>query len=520
MVLPNVPRAVAWAFAVGLALRSSLLFWGVVLLPHEGPYHPDEPSSYMHAARFPGNVLDNRAFVHGTTVPYVVALPLLPFRPFTSTGQYQFLCQMSLRLVSLALGAGSVLLLFAYARGVLGERAATSAAWLLAVSPAHVLLSALATQDVMMSGVLLVFLLFLRRACAGAAARDFALAGVALGVLVGMKVSGLLFAPLVAVSLWESRHVGGRRTPQDLLRCATVLLGTALGVFLATNPHVLLAWPDFVHHWQEQKRVWFDRTWIPAAELPMRAFKATRLALTAPVALLGLIGASLLPLRHKRAGLVLLALLVLYYAAFRHYLQVRFLATIAPVLCLAAAAALQATLGDRRNWSTRLGLVAVCVFCLQDALTGIAVRLDDPRTRAARFLAREAAPGTSCARLPAPGAALAWEWEYPYLPPLSLTPLPVEASPDLVLVSAPTEHAMRRALGWPTRASEWMHFHPPSAEQLRIAAAVLGDTGPYELWASFEPRLPPRGNIRGETAYDFGGVGVKVYRRRRGLPPG
>jgi hypothetical protein len=65
-------------FVAGLMLRASTILWGVPLLPYVGTYHPDERTTYEHALYFPGNYGVDTNFIHGATVPYLMAAILSP----------------------------------------------------------------------------------------------------------------------------------------------------------------------------------------------------------------------------------------------------------------------------------------------------------------------------------------------------------------------------------------------------------------------------------------------------------
>ena len=65
---------------IGFLLRVSTILWGVPVLPFVGIYHPDEHSTYSHALYFPQTYGIETNFVHGSTLPYLMAALLSPVK--------------------------------------------------------------------------------------------------------------------------------------------------------------------------------------------------------------------------------------------------------------------------------------------------------------------------------------------------------------------------------------------------------------------------------------------------------
>ena len=81
----------------GFMLRASTILWGVPLLPYVGTYHPDERTTYEHALYFPGNYGVDTNFIHGATVPYLMAAILSPVRWVVTFENWELVCRLGMR---------------------------------------------------------------------------------------------------------------------------------------------------------------------------------------------------------------------------------------------------------------------------------------------------------------------------------------------------------------------------------------------------------------------------------------
>ena len=121
-----------------------------------------------------------------------------------------------------------------------GRRVAGMAAALLAVSPLHVLNSALATLDVPAAFLATLVLLLTLRAFDSERRRDFAWLGVAAGALLGTKITAaiVLVAPVTLLAA---------RPPGAASPALSVLAGSiALAVFAVTTPSVVVHPKDYL----------------------------------------------------------------------------------------------------------------------------------------------------------------------------------------------------------------------------------------------------------------------------------
>ena len=216
-------RALLGVAVLALALRLLPLGWGAGLRPHEGFYHPDEPKVFASTAGFPGNYLSNPILIYGTAVQYGLGVVLLPAKvlwawglrppPFAHYGHFVLLAERGLHVL---LGVLTVLVLYRLGLRLFDRRVALLASTLLAISPLHVLNSALATLDVPAAFLATLVLLLSLRAFDSERRRDFVWLGVAAGALLGTKIAAsvALVAPLTLLvataSLTSSKVIWSR----------------------------------------------------------------------------------------------------------------------------------------------------------------------------------------------------------------------------------------------------------------------------------------------------------------------
>ena len=184
-------RLLCLILMVAFVLRVAPLLWGVPLRPEIRSFHPDEGKVYGVVADFPEIYGTTAPFPgYGTAVQYIVGTVLLPVKAVVvgfadHPYAYRILAQLAMRMTSVVLGVGCIVLLYALGARLFDRATATAAAALLAVSFFHTLNSAVGTLDVplcflVMVNVLVGFEIFENPRPAG-----FALLGICTGVLVG-----------------------------------------------------------------------------------------------------------------------------------------------------------------------------------------------------------------------------------------------------------------------------------------------------------------------------------------------
>ena len=313
------------------------------------------------------------------------------------------------------------------------------AAGFTALSFAHCLNSAFATQDVIIGFLILACYLTLTSA---ANLGQLVVSGGLLGVLLGTKVSsvivlvGLPALAVVDIVRTTRDERAAINTVKQWMTWGALYLSTAFIVFAVTNPHVILNFSGFVQYWFEAKAFWFDQTSVSWSEVPTIWWRNTAIAVGVPAVVACLVGA-LLPSRNRLEKLIILSLLISFYLFHRHYFYPRFVSSIAPLICLFASRACMA-LVSQKIWIVRaVGVGAAAVILAVSGLNtalGINSRYNDPRTRAARWLKTNLPRGSQV------GMAEIYPdrivWESPRLDNLELKIVSPLSRPDTIVMSS------------------------------------------------------------------------------------
>ena len=510
---------------VGFLLRVSTILWGVPVLPFVGTYHPDEYSTYGHALYFPSRYGIETSFIHGSTLPYLMAALLSPVKAMITFEQWDLVCRIGLRLLSVFAGTASLLLVYRIGRRLYDELTGLLAAGFTALSFTHCLNSAFATQDVIIGFLILACYLTLTRATN---LGQLVVSGGLLGVLLGTKVSSLTalvgLPALAVVDIVRARNdeKATIKTVKQWITWGALYLSAAFIVFGATNPHVILNFSGFVKYWFEAKAFWFDQTSVPWSEVPAIWWRTTAIAVGAPAVIACIVGV-LLPSRNRLEKFVILSLLISFYVFHRHYLYPRFVASITPFICLFAARACAALL-SQKNWIVRgVGIGAAVVILSVSGLNttlGINSRYNDPRTRAARWLKTRLPQGSSVGMAEIYTGLIGWE--APRLDNLGLKIVSPLSWPDAIVMSS-TSYAIihdrlqsSKLKNWtwdPRHRIDWWAYSPPSPEIFKMFYQVINENG-YRLRVEFAPTdgYPQTSFV---SAPDFAS-GIRIYQRNPG----
>lgn len=389
-------RGLGLALAVALAVRLGGLFWGLPDDSQRWSFHPDEYRLVDAAARVVAEpTLHPTRFQYGSLAVY---LPALAGAPFAWAGLLESPRGWHLvgRLVSLVAALGTVWATWALARRLVGPSAAGVAALALALAPGHALLSTWATPDA--PATLCVTLALAATAAAidadgRRATRALLLAGLAAGLAAGVKYSaGAVALAPVAAALFAVR------APDVATRLARGSGAGALSlvVFAAVTPHAFLSTDEFlkdleyelVTHPRHGHGNLFEATgdgWSHhlVANLPY--------LLGWPLAVAGLVGLVPLARRGGRGGRVTVGFALLLFAALGTS-QVRFmryLLPLAPILCVAAGAALAGGARPRAPWRRLAVAMLLGYTALLAALQLAALADSDPRECALAHLEAE-----------------------------------------------------------------------------------------------------------------------------------
>lgn len=505
----------------GFLLRISTILWGTGMLPYSGRYHPDEAYTVKHAVDFPGNYGRDKNFLTGSTVPYLVATVLLPAKPFVAQKHWELVCLLAMRLFSVLAGTGAILLIYRLARELFEEgTTALLAAGFTAVSFTHCMNSAFATLDIFVSFFILASLLMLLRAMKSGQLKDFILLGVLLGILLGTKTSTVVFLgvmpALAAIDIVRARGEVGAKA-RRWLRWLVITNAIAILVFAVTTPSELIDFSGFLSAWGKAKSHWYDRTMVPWIDVFPIWWRSSVLAVGMTTAIAFLAGAIFLPARNRDKNLVILGFILCWYLFHRHHLYLRFVASVAPLICLYAAAYCASLLKIRSRLFRVAGAVLAAVIVgisVWGCIFGIHLRFNDPRDRAARWLKTHTQPGATIgfARTDVPGSGND-NWELPSIEGFDLKVVPAETRPEFIVMASRARWAMNLALqspklnNWtydPNYKSDWFGDIAPSPETFKLFHELIGETGEYrvEQYFSFNP----------DFEVDFI-AGVSIYRR-------
>jgi dolichyl-phosphate-mannose-protein mannosyltransferase len=506
---------------LAFALRVSCILWGIPILPFTGRYHADEGVAYGHAFGFPGNYFTNPVFVYGTTLPYLVATFVLPLKSHVTPASYELICWMGLRIVSVLTGTGSVAVVYLVAKRLYDARTGLLAAVLLAVAFSHCMNSSYANFDVPISFLVILSFYLVLRGLDHDRLRDFVYLGLVAGVLVGTKVTMIIavIIPVAVIFILRLRKPPNGAAERPLLREFgrwSLCLGLALIVFAVSNFHVIRHFGAFLAHWKEQKYLWYDRSSVPFSAVPEIWWRYTGIAIGPPTVVLALIGLFRLGRPDFAVKVSIVAYLVAHYVLLRHHFYARSAVEIAPLACLLAARACGSFLDHRIGKPIAYAAAASAIlFSLTMSVRGVLTRLDDPRTKAARYLATEI-PAGSTIGIASPyrnPRVASWQW-----PPLGKRQRSVNflELPDYLIVTSDDQYIMGNALRseklgtndiWnPAFARDWYNYEPPPPKVFQFYRGVLNGTGPYTLIKSFDLRYT-------NPKIEFGDIAIRIYHK-------
>jgi hypothetical protein len=298
------------------------------------------------------------------------------------------------RVVMLAAAVAAVWLAARVAARLGGRVAAAAAAFVLAVSFAHVRSSLQIWPDGFVAtatvATILAALVHLER---GGIVTAAALGAVAALALASKPAVAALGVP-VALALWW----GGEPTLRAGLRRFAVASATTVIVFVAVSPHYVINWNELLLHARVQAMGSLSSA-TPWSQIGWSALLRIMLG-TGPV-VLGAVGVVAAVARTPRAAIVASAFPVLYLAMLaRANPYARYFAVAAPLVAVFAgvgAAALAERIAPRRAGAIAALLVAVAVApgAVQSWRYVRLIARPDTRILAGHWLERHVAPGTS-----------------------------------------------------------------------------------------------------------------------------
>lgn len=393
--LPLVGLAVALIAGVGLRLYG--LDWDGGNL-----FHPDERHILMVTASIglpwppdlqqlltPESPLNPKSFAYGSFIFYLLKFTsfvvsslgnLIGFlSPLKATGDFDQLRIVG-RLLSTCFDLGTVVAVYLLGRRVYSAAVGTLAAILVAFSVINIQLAHFYASDTLLTLLVVVVVLLSVRMVNECSIRDSLLVGLALGLALATKISGLpvVLALVTAHGLrLLTSSDGGQdsgfvlRAPGlvDIQRTVVSLLatGAATGAaFLIAEPYALIDSATFLRHLSEQNQMVRGIADLPYTRQyigrPPYVYEIANLALWGvglPLGAAMVVGTLAAVFRSlvkaHRAELVLLAWVVPYFLVTGsfHAKFLRYLLPIVPFMCLFAASALVSVLTWRRRQRAR-----------------------------------------------------------------------------------------------------------------------------------------------------------------------
>lgn len=432
-------------------------------IPHGIGFHPDERHLVMVTNDLERNGMNPRSFAYGS-LPFYLVWGLSKLLSFFSPHihSYDGLFYTG-RGVAAAFGVLGVFLTYHLARALgLTYGTALLSALLLTLNVFHLQLSRYYAVDIFLTTLSTLTLLACVWLCKSGSTKSYIVAGLALGLALGTKVSALnLLIPLALACAFNSCESHRYAKFSTWLRIASLPL-VAISTFLMVEPFALLDFDTFMRHTMEQINM-VRGDWRPpyiiqyentAAYLyPLQQMFSYTMGF--PLALSGILGAVFLALRQFRraspTAIVVLAWTLLTFFAFAG-LKVKFpryLLPIYPALMIFAAWVLGEIFNFFKERQKKLlGLIpmlSVVVTCALYALAFIRIyAFDHSYELASRWIYDHIAPGAKI---------LSVDWD------------------DKLPLTLPGLDAHRYAFEGPSW--ELQVYHPESEEKLRQLSSKL-----------------------------------------------
>jgi hypothetical protein len=365
-----------WGLAVGalMAAAFALRVWGVEHgLPYA--YNSDENAHFLpRAIGLFGHDWNTGYFINPPAYTYVVHVVLAVFFGGREAVSDQFASDPTSvwvvgRVTAAALGTLALLMLYLAGRRLFDRRTGLLAAGVLAVAFLPVFYSHLALNDVPALFGVCFALWGIAGVLRFGRTRDYALAGVGLGMAAATKYTGgIVLLPLVAAAAVQFSAPGGRAIATRGLALAG---GASLATFVALNPYALLDFGAFAEGLSHQS----DASGDAAGKLGLTQENGVLYYLwtfgwgLGYVPLAAAVGAIVLLWRDERRLIWVLAPAVVFFVVFmgsQERFFGRWLLPVFPIMCLLAAyCALElADRGGRRSPALRPTLTALAVVAL------------------------------------------------------------------------------------------------------------------------------------------------------------
>lgn len=381
-----------WTLALILVLAATTRFYGITDL---GLTHWDEG---IYAAA--GRLLTLQGFKGLPALRLIEAPPLFSILAGLSQSVLGR-ADWTTIVVSAAAGTMTVYLVYVLGKKLYGPEAGMLAALFVAVSPYHVIYSRMALTEATFILFVLLTLIWFYTALAEDSLRYYLLAGVAAGLMLNTKYSGLLILiPLVFIGVWRIGALLAARwkaPEQERKEFRWRSRAIRLSLFLLVGVGLFIPWVLFVAARSGTEQLIRQ----PAG---YTAFATKGLVATSPTlilayflrwtspafVILALIGASLALARRRLPDGLLLAYLSIYGLGVTMYLSYPRLALpLLPALALFAANGLEALLKGSGRKTLKVAILVVASLTALDLLESsvslLRVRTDGYR-QAAQFV--------------------------------------------------------------------------------------------------------------------------------------
>ncbi|OGD20570.1 MAG: hypothetical protein A2W03_07905 [Candidatus Aminicenantes bacterium RBG_16_63_16] len=394
------------------------------------------------------------------------------------------------RLLSLAMAAGCVLLVYKCGREILDRRAAVSAALITALLAPFVYYAKMANLEVPYLFWFLASLYFYLRLLSSGRTRDYVLFALTAVLAVGSKdQAAALYGPAPFLMFWATRRRDRRTGPsrtwlRALIDRRHLLAAAAAAASFALVNNIVFNWSGFLNH----LRLVFDAVWqgyqmVPASvagqmHLFVLTVRELAFCLTWPL-LLVCAGGVFLAVRERPRNSVLLTLPLfglsyyVFYIALIRYNYDRFNLPLCILLSFFGGKAISAALAKRPARLLKLLAAAVFVFAFLRASSVDLMMLLDGRYHVERWM-RQYIPADAKISVPEPTEYLPrlenlrYHFLTPYLPEFREKP-----KPDFIIFS--TIHS---------------RSHAPDTPEARFFARFMEQPPKYRLVLKHRTRFP------------------------------
>lgn len=390
----NLTLILALIIIIGAFLRFYKLDWGQGLFTHPDEYHLVISASQLS---FP-NQMNPHFFSYGTVSIYLMY--------FT----HQLLPNLNLFLIgrfySALFATLTIFIVYKITKLILSSQYALVAAILVALTPGLIQQAHFATPESNLTFFLLTSLFFCLNYLKHKKIKDLGLGALFFGLALGTKVSSVIFAPVLFLTVITAHRTSLPKITQRLTLTSLITLTT----LLVTSPFIFLDWPDFFNNIKYEGGlaagnfiVFYTRQFINTVPLLFQIEKILPYALGPALLIFGLLGFFILlfdSLKKKNALLFITAagfLLIFLYNSFLFAKWTRFLAPTFPFFSIFAVYLISKL--HQAKMPRLLFITLQSTFFILTILWSLSFfsiyQRDDVRSTAAKWIAQNTQPGNT-----------------------------------------------------------------------------------------------------------------------------